>query len=302
MGDIPVRRGRFDAGRAALALGAALLLSGLAGCGGGGGTAQVSSNLPLALHHLVDARTGVVSTRLVVSAPGGQFELPILYVARFDNADKRAEIKLDLRPFMRLYQPTLSPSNRVGKISDWQFDVITDNLHDLVMYLSSPLFEEPSFQKKLPLRLRHKRWMKLDLLAALLQGGSVGQVAGFLPKTGSPVGYFKALSGRAKSRKVESIDGVETNRYEEPVNFRGHVGELPGIIQKFIAGSSPTMQAIVWVDGSSTVRRIRLTTKPLRSQGGAVVTTTTSLRDLGSKITIGLPPASEVFDAMQLGP
>ena len=283
--------------RAALALGVAILLAGVAGCGGGGGTDHVSSSLPLALHHLVSAPTGVVSTRFALSAPG-QSVPPIFYVARFDNAVKRAEVKLDMRRFVR----ALPPPSRVGKIGDWRFDVITDNSHSLVMYLSSPLFEEPTFQAKLPSRLRHKRWMKLDLVEALLQGGSVGQVAGFLPKDASPIGYFKALSGRAASQGVEQIDGVETNRYAELVNFRGHVGELPGIIQKLIAGSSPVMHAMVWVDGSSIVKRIRLTTRPLRRQGGAVATTTMSFRDLGNKVTIDLPPAGEVYDAMQLPP
>jgi hypothetical protein len=107
----------------------------------------------------------------------------------------------------------------------------------------------------------------VNLVEALLQGGSVGQVAGFLSKAASPVDYVKALSARAASQNVERIDGVETNRYAESVNFRGRAGELPGFVQKLIAGSSPVMHVEIWVDGSSTVRRIRLTSRPLRHQG-----------------------------------
>jgi hypothetical protein len=287
-----------------LALGAAVLLSGLAGCGGGGGgggSAQVASNLPVALRHLVAARTGVVSTRYVIFAPS-QFVPPIFGVTRFDNAVKRLEIKLDLRQFMSLYQPSLPPSSRVGKVSDWRFDVIADNSHSPVMYLSSPLFEEPSFQKKLPARVRNKPWMKLDLVEALLQGGSVGQVTAFLPKGASPAGFVTALSGHATSEKGERIDGVDTNRYTELVNFRGHVKELPGFIQKALAGTPPIMHAVVWVDGSSTVRRISLTSRPLRHLQGGVLTATMNFRDLGGKVNVDLPPRSEVFDAMQLPP
>jgi len=302
MNSTHARQSGSGVGQAALALGAALLLSGLAGCGGGsgGGTVQ-AGNLPVALRHLVAARTGVVSTRYLIFAPG-QVVPPILGVTRFDNAVKRLEIKLDLRPFMSLYQPSLPPSSRVGKVRDWRFDVITDNSHSPVMYLSSPLFEEPSFQKKLPARVRNKPWMKLDLVEALLQGGSVGQVTAFLPKGASPAGFVTALSGHATSEKGERIDGVETNRYAEQVNFRGHVKELPGFIQKVLAGSAPVMHALVWVDGSSNVRRIRLSSRPLRQLQGGVVTATMNFRDLGSKVNVDLPPKSEVFDAMQLPP
>ena len=287
----PVRR--FDIGRAAVAL----LFLGLAGCGSG--TAHVSSNLPVALRHLVTARTGVVSTQFLLTAQGVPVP-PVLYNTRFDNAAKRAEVKVDLREFMSLYEMTIPPSRRVGKVRDWRFDAITDNSGGFVMYVASPLFEETTFQDKLPARVRHRQWMKVDLVEALLQGGSVGQVAGLLPGAGSPVGYLKALSGRAASHKVERIDGVETNRYEEDVNFRRQLGQLPSFIQKVIARSSPIMHAVVWVDGSSTVRAIRLTSRPLRHNGEAVVIATMRFRDLGGKVTVGLPPARDVFDAAQL--
>jgi hypothetical protein len=126
-----------------VALGATLVLGGLAGCGGG--AVHVSSNLRLALRHLVAARAGVVSTQFLLSGPG-EFVPPVLYVTRFDQAAKRAEVKVDLRPFMSLYELTLPPSSRIGKVKDWRFDAITDNSHGLVMYLASPLFEEPTFQ------------------------------------------------------------------------------------------------------------------------------------------------------------
>jgi hypothetical protein len=281
-----------------VALGATLVLGGLAGCGGG--AVHVSSNMRLALRHLVAARAGVVSTQFLLSGPG-EFVPPVLYVTRFDQAAKRAEVKVDLRPFMSLYELTLPPSSRIGKVKDWRFDAITDNSHGLVMYLASPLLEEPTFQGKLPRRLRHKPWIKVDLVDALLQGGSVGQVVGFLPSAASPVGYFKALSGHAARQKVERIDGVETNRYAETVDFRRHLDELPSFIQKLIVRGSPVLHAVVWVDASSTVRRIRLTSQPLRQAQGIVVTATIDFRDLGSKVSVGLPPAGQVFDAAQLG-
>ena len=225
---------------------------------------------------------------------------PIVYVTRFDNVHKRVETRMDLRRFVRFL--TEAGETPVGKNSDWRFDVIADSRRGLVLYLASPLFEEPSFQAKLPARVRGKRWMKVDLAEALAQGvGPTSQLLDYLPGLGSPLGYFKALSNRASPEKVERIGGVDAQRYAETVDLHPYVGKLPRFLDKIVASSSSKMDALVWIDRSSSVRRIRLTSKPIRSAGGAVMIGTTDLRDLGGSISITLPPASEVFDAAALG-
>jgi hypothetical protein len=281
-------------------IGAALLLSIAAACGGS--PVDVSSNLPLALHRLETARTGVVKTDFVFAAEGQSLP-PVVYVTRFDNVQKRIETSMDLRRFIRFYNQTIPTSSRVGKTADWRFDIIADSSRGLVLYLASPLFEEASFQAKLPAGIRHKRWMKVDFVEALVQGiGPTNQLLGFLPGFGSPLSYFKALSARGVSApEIERIDGVDAKAYAETVNLRPYLGELPRVLRKIIARSSPKMAARVWIDPSSNVRRIRLTSQPMRGGGGAVMIDTTDLRDLGRPIAVKLPRTQQVFDAAALG-
>lgn len=180
--------------------------------------------------------------------------------------------------------------------------MIADSSRGLVLYVASPLFEEASFQAKLPAGIRHKRWMKVDFVEALVQGvGPTNQLLGFLPGFGPPLSYFKALSTSASAREIERIDGVDARAYSETVNLRPYLGELPRVLRKIIARSSPKMDARVWIDRSSNVRRIRLISRPIRGGGGAVMIDTTDLRQLGSKIAIDLPQAQQVFAATALG-
>jgi hypothetical protein len=276
---------------------AALLVCGTAACGGS--SARFSGSLLPALDRLNAARTGVMATSYVFTR-GDQSLPPIVYATRFDDIHKRVETRMDLRRFVHFLNQT--GSTPVGKDSDWRLDVIGDSRRGLVLYLSSPLFREPSFQAKLPKRVRGKRWMKVDFLEALAQGvGPTSQLLDYLPGLGSPVGYFKALSSRASPENVERIDGVDAQRWAETVDLHSFVGKLPRFLDKIVASSSPKMDALVWVDGSSRVRRIRLTSKAIRDAGGAVMVGTTDLRDLGGRIPIALPPPSQVFDAAALG-
>jgi hypothetical protein len=265
----------------------------------------VSSDFPLAIHTLEAARTGVVTTNLAFAGEGLSVP-PIVYVTRFDNIHRRIETTMDLRRFIRLYNQTIPPASRVGKPDDWRFDIIADSSHRLVMYISSPLFEEATFQAKLPASIRHKRWIKLNLSQVLTSGSRLGptlstQLLAYLPGFGSPLDYFRALSKHGSVRKVERVDGVETRSYAEIVNLRPYVGELPQFLRKVVVRSSPAMDALVWVDRASIVRRIRLTSRPIRGGGGVVMIDTTDLSDLGAKIAINLPPAQQVFGAAALG-
>jgi hypothetical protein len=282
-----------------VSLGAASVTGLLSACGGS--SARGAPDFPLAIRKLDEVQTGFVRTQLVLNALGVSVP-PIVYVTRFDNVHKRTETTIDLRRFIRLYDQTIPAANRVGKAVDWRFDVIADSLHDLVLYVASPLFQEATFQAKLPASARGKRWMKLDFVEALIGGiGPTSQLVDYLPGSGSPLGYFTALSTRASFRRVETVDSAKTNRYGEVVNFRRHLAELPPFLRKLIARSSPTMRALIWVDRSSTVRRIRLTSRPIRGSQGLVMIDTTDLSQLGGKITIDLPPAHQVFDASALG-
>lgn len=270
----------------------------------GGSSVRVASNFPRAIQKLATAKTGVVTTNLVFSG-GGHSAPPIVYMTRFDNAQRRIATTIDLRKFIRVYNANSSAAQRVGKPDQWRLDVLADSSRGLVLYISSPLFSNASFQSALPARLRNKKWLKLSFPelarhAAQLGPGLAAQFEAFLPGLGSPVSYFKALSARATPGKTERIDGVETKRYSETVDFRSSLAALPAFFRKIITASSARMKALVWVDGTSQVRRIELTSGAIAAAGGAQVTDTTDFSQLGAKIQVALPPRDQVLDAASL--
>jgi hypothetical protein len=269
----------------------------------GGSSARVTSHVRPALQKLERARTGIVTTNLAF-VHGHESTPPIVYVTRFDNRSKRVETKVDLRRFIHLYNQTIPASERVGKESDWRFDVIADSSRGLVMYMSSPLFDEASFQKKLPAKVRHKQWMKISLLELAtnpaLSSGMSSEFLSYLPGVGSPLAYFKLLRVDTSTDGRERIDGVDTDRYRGTVNLHAHLDELPRFLQKVVERTSGKMEALVWVDGTSTVRRIELRSGAIRGGGDVGMVDTTDLHKLGSRVAILLPPRQEVYDATEL--
>jgi hypothetical protein len=202
--------GRPGSGPASVALLLVLLAS---GCGGS--PAKVASNLPRALHRLDTARTGIVTTNLVFSGEG-ETAPPIVYVTRFDNVRKRADTALDLSKFIRVYNTTISASERVGTPDEWHLELVTDSLRGLVLYMRSPLFNDPSFQRGLPANLRHKPWLQLSVpeLPAFFRkilAGSSSAMAARIWVDGSSV--VRRIEFRSRvARDVNVVDTTDLSR------------------------------------------------------------------------------------------
>jgi hypothetical protein len=84
------------------------------------------------------------------------------------------------------------------------------------------------------------------------------------------------------------------------VDFRPYLEVLPRLVREIIARSSSRMDALIWVDGTSNVRRILLTSAPIRGANGAQMSDTTDVGQLGGRVTIRIPPRGEVLDTLSL--
>src|SRR5262249_45563133 len=209
---------------------------------------------------------------------------------------RRIETRIDFRKFIRAYNTTLAPGERFGKPDEWRIDVLVAEAHNPTLYLSSPLFSD---------RMR-KKWIKLSpaqlaARSARLGSGLAAQLAEFLPDVNSPFSYFKALGKRAvPAKELDRIDGAETRGYSETVDVRPYLRALPGFMQKILAGSSTKMDAVIWVDGTSNVRRIELLSAPIRGADGALMSDMTDVDQLGGRVRIQIPPPADVVDATSL--
>src|SRR5262249_2792850 len=174
-----------------------------------------------------------------------------------------------------------------------------------IVYMSSRLFSDATFQRKLPQRLRHRKWLKLSLpelapKAATFGPALTAEFAQLLPGFGSPVSHFRALGKRPAAGKIDRGDGVEARGYSEKVDFRPYLDVLPRLVRQIIARSSSRMDALIWVDGTSNVRRILLTSAPIRGANGAQMSDATDVGHLGGRVTIRVPPRGEVLDTLSL--
>jgi hypothetical protein len=247
--------------------------------------------------------TGRVHWTLSVTG-GGHSAVLFSSGSTFDNAHRLLDFTLDLRNFVA-QEP---PSQRVGKLADWRFEIIFDSSRTLVMYMSSPLFRESSFLNKLPPKARQRPWMKLDLASVLhghssqLGPGVTNQISAMLPGPGSPVAFVGALSEPARRDGSEQVDGVHTTRYRTTIDLARQTGLVPSTFAKLTKLTGPRFQAEVWADDGSLIRRVRFTSSPIRSQGNAQIVMTYDLSDLGTNVHLSVPPAKQVFDGAKLGP
>ncbi len=255
--------------------------------------------------------TGRVQWTFAVTGAGQSAVIFSLGTA-FDNPHKILDTTLDLRN-VAAQEP---PSQRVGKVADWQFNIIMDSSRTLVMYMSSPLFQESSVQHKLPKAARHKRWMKIDVATMIhRRAGPLGSITGqlpgilqafgFLPGFGirrlSPLAYLNGLSGPASADGTERIDGVRTDRYRMTIDLTQSTG-LPPSLTKFARLAGPKWRVEIWVGDHSLIRRVRFTSPPAKSQSNAELVTTSDLFELGAGPHISAPPATDVIDIAKLGP
>lgn len=169
------------------------------------------------------------------------------------------------------------------------------------------MFLTPQFQKQIPVKARGKEWMRLDVAALLrTEGGQLGslvrsQLSVALSGVGSPLRVLDAVSTQAASRDgSEHLAGTSTTHFRTTADMT-RANSLGQLVAKLAQLTGSTWQAEVWVDDSSYVRRVRITSPPVPSQGNATYAITYDTSGLGAPVTIQVPPATNVFDIAALG-
>jgi hypothetical protein len=164
-----------------------------------------------------------------------------------------------------------------------------------VLYLSLDALEggDPSSTPD----LAGKKWLKLDP-QMFGGGGEIGQ--------SDPNGSLDALRGAKDDVKrvgSEKVRGTRTTHYRVSVDAEQAVNNAPEDQRDEVRNSigaigSGTIPADVWVDGKGRLRKIRLRVAASSSKTKGSVAF--EYFDLGARVNVEAPPASEVIDFEEL--
>jgi hypothetical protein len=263
------------------------------------GASAASPSLAAAIRTTEQERSGRLTATLSASQ-GGQSVALVVYRYAFDQPHRLLAVTVDYSKLV-----ALDPSLAAGiKPSDMIFHVIVDGRHHTI-YLGSPGFLTRKFQSQLPVKARHREWMKFG-------AGTLGNVPG-LPKgaaqrllgaltsgPASPLLALQALSTSPSSTKPGVfLGGVATTRYSTTADM-AHAGALGQTVLNLAQAAGSEWAALVWVDGSSLIRQVQFTSPPVAQAGNARFIFTCQTQALGSSITIKDPPANEVIPSNAL--
>jgi hypothetical protein len=164
-----------------------------------------------------------------------------------------------------------------------------------VLYLSLDALEggDPSSTPD----LAGKKWLKLDP-QVFGGGGEIGQ--------SDPNGSLDALKGaKGDVKRVgsEKVRGTSTTRYRVDIDAEQAVNSAPDeqrdeVRNSIAALGSRTIPADVWVDGKGRLRKVRLRVAASASKTKGSVAF--EYFDLGARVNVEAPPASEVVDFQEL--
>jgi hypothetical protein len=164
-----------------------------------------------------------------------------------------------------------------------------------VLYLSLDALEggDPSSTPD----LAGKKWLKLDP-QVFGGGGEIGQ--------SDPNGSLDALKGaKGDVKRVgsEKVRGTSTTRYRVAIDAEQAVNSAPEeqrdeVRNSIAALGSRTIPADVWVDGKGRLRKVRLRVAASASKTKGSVAF--EYFDLGARVNVEAPPASEVVDFQEL--
>lgn len=166
---------------------------------------------------------------------------------------------------------------------------------DGVLYLSLDALEGGDLSSSPD--LAGKKWLKLDP-KVFGGGGQIGQ--------SDPNGSLDALrgvKGNVKRVGSEKLRGTSTTRYRATIDADQAVNSAPEAQRDEVRNSigalgSKTIPADVWVDGKGRLRKVRL------HVAASSTTTKGSVSfeyfDLGARVNVQAPPATEVVDFQDL--
>ena len=163
-----------------------------------------------------------------------------------------------------------------------------------VMYLSLDALEGGD-SASMP-QLAGKKWLKLD--PQVFGGeGAVGQ--------SNPRGGVDALRGVKDVKRVgsERMRGTGTTRYRVTIDAQQAVNNAPENEQAEVRNSvaafgSDNIPADVWIDGKGRLRKVRLhiAASPSTAKGSVAF----EYFDLGARVHVEEPPASETVDFLEV--
>jgi hypothetical protein len=164
-----------------------------------------------------------------------------------------------------------------------------------ILYLSLDALEggDPSSTPD----LAGKKWLKLDP-QMFGGGGEIGQ--------SDPNGSLDALRGAKGDVKrvgTEKVRGTRTTHYRVAIDAEQAVNSAPAEQRDEVRSSigalgSRTIPADVWVDGKGRLRKVRL--RVAASSSNTKGSVAFEYFDLGARVNVEAPPASEVVDFEQL--
>jgi hypothetical protein len=142
-------------------------------------------------------------------------------------------------------------------------------------------------------QLAGKKWLRLNPS----DFGGDTQIGQSNPSAG--LDALRGVTGDVKKAGRETVRGASTTRYRAQLDLDQAVAKAPEDQRTEVAGTvqalgSGTVPADVWLDGKGRVRKLRLSVGSTSAGNkGSVVF---EYFDLGTKVSVDEPPASEVVD------
>jgi hypothetical protein len=244
---------------------------------------RLGGGLAAAIQKLQVAPTGRATTTEVLAASDGTSITTFELSSSFDNVHKHFAAS-------GTQGPNRSP-----------FGGDVDTSHGIVVYLRGALAGWPNIRALLPAQLRQRPWLRFDLSRLtkprpLLPVRVLNDLLNLVPAA-RPYGWLAPLGRPVEPGGTEKLDGVETTRYRETVDFSPEENRLPNYLQSVVRTNGGRMTADVWVDRDSALRRLRLTSRPADLNGGKIrAIITIEFSGLGSKLTVALPATDQAAD------
>jgi len=224
------------------------------------------------------AKAGGAKFRGTTTADGGGDNSKVTFDGSFDFKNRAGEYSVDAASI------GLQGSGKVRTL-------VTGG----VLYLSLDTLEggDPSSNPD----LAGKKWLKLDPQAF----GGQGQVGQSDPSGG--LDAVRGAKGDVKRVGSEKVRGTRTTRYQVAIDAEQAVNRAPEEQRAEARNSigalgSRTIPADVWVDGKGRLRKVRL--RVAASSSNTKGSVAFEYFDLGARVNVEAPPASEVVDFQEL--
>lgn len=268
------------------AIGAALVI---AGCGGGGGGPKLDVPPERAMSFSADKTAGAGSSKMAFEATtvlSGE-RLSFGGVGAFDYKTRQGSLSLDLSDFLKA----------VG-VKSTRFEVLVDGP---VVYMKFP----GVFAKQLP-GGGAKPWVKIDLAeAAALKGVNLSQLQQLNQDPSQILDYLRSTTGDVKEVGQETIRGVNTTQYEATIDLAKVPAQAPPELRKAAEASlaqligrlgTSKLPVQVWVDAEGLLRRFSEVISIPAGTTKATTSITMEFYDYGTKVDVSPPPADETID------